>query len=66
MERNALRTRPTALNKLKGVKDLVPYLEDGVKMVKAITNNGVIQDFNLRMNLTPAEYKEILDYAHSK
>ena len=66
MERNALRTRPTALNKLKGVKDLVPYLEDGVKMVKAITNNGVIQDFNLRMNLTPAEYKEIVDYAHSK
>lgn len=66
MERNALRTRPTALNKLKGVKDLVPYLEDGVKMVKAITNNGVVQDFNLRMNLTPAEYKEILDYAHSK
>jgi len=66
MERNALRTRPTALNKLKGVKDLVPYLEDGVKMVKAITNNGVIQDFNLRMNLTPVEYKEILDYAHSK
>jgi len=66
MERNALRTRPTALNKLKGVKDLVPYLEDGVKMVKAYTNNGVIQDFNLRMNLTPAEYKEILEYAHSK
>jgi hypothetical protein len=66
MERNALRTRPTALNKLKGVKDLVPYLEDGVKMVKANTNNGVIQDFNLKMNLTPAEYKEILDYAHSK
>lgn len=66
MERNALRTRPTALNKLKGVKDLVPYLEDGVKMVKAYTNNGVIQDFNLRMNLTPAEYKQILDYAHSK
>ena len=66
MERNALSTRPTALNKLKGVKDLVPYLEDGVKMVKAITNNGVVQDFNLRMNLTPAEYKEILDYAHSK
>lgn len=64
MERNALRTRPMALNKLKGVKDLVPYLEDGVKMVKAITNNGVIQDFNLRMNLTPAEYKEILEYAH--
>lgn len=66
MERNALRTRPTALNKLKGVKDLVPYLEDGVKMVKANTNNGVIQDFNLRMALTPAEYKEILDYAHKK
>lgn len=66
MERNALRTRPTALNKLKGVKDLVPYLEDGVKMVKANTNNGVIQDFNLRMSLTPAEYKEILDYAHKK
>ena len=66
MERNALRTRPTALNKLKGVKDLVPYLEDGVKMVKAITNNGVVQDFNLRMNLTPAEYKEILDYVHKK
>jgi hypothetical protein len=66
MERNALRTRPTALNKLKGVKDLVPYLEDGVKMVKANTNNGVIQDFNLRMNLTPAEYKQILEYAHSK
>jgi hypothetical protein len=66
MERNALRTRPTALNKLKGVKELVPYLEDGVKMVKANTNNGVIQDFNLKMNLTPAEYKEILDYAHSK
>jgi hypothetical protein len=66
MERNALRTRPTALNKLKGVKDLVPYLEDGVKMVKANTNNGVIQDFNLRMNLTPAEYKQIVEYAHSK
>jgi hypothetical protein len=66
MERNALRTRPTALNKLKGVKDLVPYLEGSTKMVKAYTNNGVIQDFNLRMNLTPAEYKEILDYAHSK
>ena len=66
MERNALRTRPTALNKLKGVKDLVPYLEDGVKMVKANTNNGVVQDFNLRMNLTPAEYKQILEYAHSK
>lgn len=66
MERNALRKRPAALNKLKGVKDLVPYLEDGVKMVKAITNNGVIQDFNLRMNFTPAEYKEILEYAHSK
>jgi hypothetical protein len=64
MERNALRTRPTALNKLKGVKDLVAYTEDGVKMVKAITNNGVVQDFNLRMNLTPAEYKEILEYAH--
>jgi len=66
MERNALRKRPIALNKLKGVKELVPYLEDGVKMVKAITNNGVIQDFNLRMNLTPAEYKEILEYANSK
>jgi hypothetical protein len=66
MERNALRTRPTALNKLKGVKELVPYLEDGVKMVKANTNNGVIQDFNLKMNLTPAEYKQILEYAHSK
>lgn len=66
MERNALRTRPTALNKVKGVKDLVPYLEDGVKMVKAITNNGVVRDFNLRMNLTPAEYKEILEYAHKK
>jgi len=66
MERNALRTRPTALNKLKGVKDLVPYLEDGVKMVKANTNNGVVQDFNLRMNLTPAEYKQIVEYAHSK
>jgi len=66
MERNALRTRPTALNKLKGVKDLVPYLEGSTKMVKAYTNNGVIQDFNLRMNLTPVEYKEILDYAHSK
>lgn len=66
MERNALRTRPTALNKLKGVKDLVPYLEDGVKMVKANTNNGVIQDFNLKMNLTPAEYKQIVEYAHSK
>lgn len=66
MERNALRTRPTALNKLKGVKDLVPYLENGVKMVKANTNNGVVQDFNLRMNLTPAEYKQILEYAHSK
>ena len=66
MERNTLRTRPTALNKLKGVKDLVPYLEDGVKMVKANTNNGVVQDFNLRMNLTPAEYKQILEYAHSK
>ena len=66
MERSALRTRPTALNKLKGVKDLVPYLEDDVKMVKAITNNGVVQDFNLRMNLTPAEYKEILEYAHKK
>jgi hypothetical protein len=66
MERNALRTRPAALNKLKGVKDLVPYLEDGVKMVKANTNNGVIQDFNLKMNLTPAEYKQILEYAHSK
>ena len=66
MERSALRTRPTALNKLKGVKDLVPYLEDDVKMVKAITNNGVVQDFNLRMNLTPAEYKQIVEYAHSK
>lgn len=66
MERNALRTRPAALNKLKGVKELVPYLEDGVKMVKANTNNGVIQDFNLKMNLTPAEYKQILEYAHSK
>lgn len=66
MERNALRTRPTALNKLKGVKDLVPYLENGVKMVKANTNNGVVQDFNLKMNLTPAEYKQILEYAHSK
>jgi hypothetical protein len=66
MERNALRTRPTALNKLKGVKDLVPYLENGVKMVKANTNNGVVQDFNLRMNFTPSEYKQILEYAHSK
>jgi hypothetical protein len=66
MERSALRTRPTALNKLKGVKDLVPYFENDVKMVKAITNNGVVQDFNLRMNFTPAEYKQILEYAHSK
>jgi len=66
MERNALKTRPTALNKVKGVKDLVPYLEDGAKMVKAITTNGVVHDFNLRMSLTPAEYKEILDYAHAK
>ena len=66
MERSALRTRPTALNKLKGVKDLVPYFENDVKMVKAITNNGVVQDFNLRMNLTPAEYKQIVEYAHSK
>jgi hypothetical protein len=66
MERNALRTRPTALNKLKGVKDLIAYTEGSTKMVKAITNNGVIQDFNLRMSLTPAEYKEILDYAHKK
>jgi hypothetical protein len=64
MERNALRTRPTALNKVKGVKEFVAYTEDGEKMVKAITNNGVVQDFNLRMNLTPAEYKEILEYAH--
>jgi len=66
MERSALRTRPTALNKLKGVKDLVPYFENDVKMVKAITNNGVVQDFNLRMNFTPAEYKQIVEYAHSK
>ena len=64
MERNALRTRPTALNKVKGYKELVAYTENGEKMVKAITTNGEIQDFNLRMNLTPAEYKEILDYAH--
>jgi hypothetical protein len=66
MERNALRTRPTALNKLKGVKDLVAYMEGSTKMVKAITNNGVVQDLNLRMTLTPAEYKQIVEYAHSK
>jgi hypothetical protein len=60
MERNALRTRPTALNKLKGVKDLIAYTEGSTKMVKAITNNGVIQDFNLRMSLTPAEYTTTL------
>lgn len=64
MERNALKTRPTALNKVKGYKELVPYTENGAKMVKAITTNGVIHDFNLRMSLTPAEYKQIVEYAH--
>lgn len=66
MERNALKTRPTALNKVKGYKDLVAYTEGGTKMVKAITTNGVVHDFNLRMSLTPAEYKQIVEYAHSK
>jgi hypothetical protein len=64
MERNALKTRPTALNKVKGYKELVGYVENGAKMVKAITTNGVVHDFNLRMSLTPAEYKQIVEYAH--
>jgi len=64
MERNALKRRPSAFKRLNGVKDYVGYTENGAKMVKAITTNGVVQDLNLRMALTPAEYKEILEYAH--
>ena len=64
MERNALRKRPSAFKRLNGVKDYVGYTENGAKMVKAITTNGVVQDLNLKMTLTPAEYKEILEYAH--
>lgn len=63
MTRNALKTRPTAFNKVSNVLKYFVYFENDQELLGAKTKNGELNDYNLRQLLTNQEYEELLKYA---
>ena len=63
MTRNALKTRPTAFNKVSNVIKYFVYFENDQELLGAKTKNGELNDYNLRQLLTNQEYEELLKYA---
>lgn len=63
MTRNALKTRPTAFNKVSNVVKYFVYFENDQELLGAKTKNGELNDYNLRQLLTNQEYEELLKYA---
>ena len=63
MTRNALKTRPTAFNKVSNVLKYFVYFENEQELLGAKTKNGELNDYNLRQLLTNQEYEELLKYA---
>ena len=63
MTRNALKSRPTAFNKVSNVLKYFVYFENDQELLGAKTKNGELNDYNLRQLLTNQEYEELLKYA---
>lgn len=63
MTQNALKTRPSAFQRVSGLIDFVKY-EDKGKKIGAKTNNGNLYDYNLKQLLSENEYNELFKYLY--
>jgi len=54
--------KPKSYYKIKGIKNYAIHVENGKEVLVAVTQNGVLNNFNLKQVLTDYEIKEILNW----